>query len=193
MEVIALTGQYDPQVKALIASLVPEGFILKEIASRDEYKDLQEANYVILRILNLNEDDINNLPNLKLIQRWGVGYDKVDVKAAGRRNIPVTITPGMNSAAVSEMAVLLMLAVYRNLVGLHNNVISGKWQEGVGASSAYTIDEKIVGLIGFGNIGKKVAQKVQAFGAKVQYYDAFRLPLEEEEKLGVTYAQLKNC
>jgi lactate dehydrogenase-like 2-hydroxyacid dehydrogenase len=97
----------------------------------------------------------------------------------------------MNSAAVSEMAVLLMLAVYRSLISLHNNVIGGKWQENVVASSAYTIDEKTVGLIGFGNIGKKVARKVQAFGANVQYYDAFRLPLEEEEKLGVKYVELE--
>jgi len=190
MEVIALTGQYDPEVKALIAGMVPQGFILKEISSPDEYDILREANYIILRILSLNEEVINSLPNLKLIQRWGVGYDKVDVKAAGKRNIPVTITPGMNAAAVSEMAVLLMLSVYRNIIRLHGNVLEGKWQEDAGASSAYTIDGKTVGFIGLGNIGKQVAQKVQAFGAKVQYYDIFRQSPQEEEKLGIKYADL---
>ncbi|GMA97657.1 2-hydroxyacid dehydrogenase [Pelosinus sp. IPA-1] len=191
MEVIALTGQYDPEIKALIAGMVPQGFILKEISSVDEYDNLREVNYIILRILSLNEKTINSIPNLKLIQRWGVGYDKVDVKAAGKRNIPVAITPGMNAAAVSEMAVLLMLAVYRNLIRLHNNVLDGKWQEDAGASSAYTIDGKTVGLIGLGNIGKEVAQKVKAFGAEVQYYDAFKQSPEEEEKLGIKYVVLE--
>lgn len=119
MEVIALTGTYDPEIKSLIQKMVPdEGFVIKEITSASQYDELIDANYIILRILSLNEEVINSLPNLKLIQRWGAGYDKVDVRAAGKRNIPVAITPGMNSAAVSEMALLLMLAVYRKLIQL---------------------------------------------------------------------------
>lgn len=190
MEVIALTGEYDDEVKKLIAKMVPPGFTLKEISSVDQYDNLREANYIILRIFKLNAEVINSIPNLKLIQRWGVGYEKVDIKAAGKRNIPVAITPGMNAAAVSEMAVLLMLAVYRKLITLHNNVVEGKWQVPGIASSSYTIDDKRVGLIGLGSIGRKVAEKVQSFGATVQYYDVFRRPLEEETALGIEYVEL---
>jgi D-3-phosphoglycerate dehydrogenase len=191
MEIIALTGTYDPEIKEMLSQMVPSGFMLKEITSADQYDELHDANYIILRILSLNEKVINSLPNLKLIQRWGAGYDKVDVKAAGKRNIPVAVTPGMNAPAVSEMAVLLMLAVYRNLIQLHNNVLDGKWQVGGIASISYTIDGKTVGLIGMGNIGKRVTKEVQAFGGTVQYYDVFRLLPEEEEKLGIQYVELE--
>lgn len=191
MEIIALTGQYDSEIKALISKMVPSGFKLKEISAASQYDQLHDANYIILRILSLNEEVINSLPNLKLIQRWGVGYDKVDIKAAGKNNIPVAITPGMNASSVSEMAVLLMLAVYRKLICLHNNVLEGRWQQGGLGSTSYTIDGKIVGLIGLGSIGKQVAKKVMAFGATVQYYDVFRLSPEEEEKLGIQYVELE--
>lgn len=191
MEVIALTGPYDPEVKALLAKMIPEGFTLREIPAANHLENLADANYIILRTLALNAQLINSLPNLKLIQRWGVGYDKVDIQAAGNRNIPVAITSGMNAGAVSEMAVLLMLAVYRNLIRLHNNVLDGKWQEEGIASASYTIEGKTVGLIGLGSIGKQVARKVQAFGASVQYYDVFRLSPSEEEKQAVKYAGLE--
>lgn len=191
MDVIALMGPYDPEVKNFIESIVPKGFVIKEIPSTSELDNLSDANYVILRVLSLNEQLIHSMPNLKLIQRWGVGYEKVDIKAAGARNIPVAITPGMNAASVSEMAVLLMLAVYRKLIQLHNNVVEGKWQQEGITSTSYTIDGKTVGLIGFGSIGKLVTQKVKAFGAEVQYYDVFRLSAEEEKKWGVKYVDLE--
>lgn len=190
MEVIALTGTYDPEIKAMIAEMVPEGFKLKIVSSLEEYDQLQEANYIILRILGLNEQHINSLPNLKLIQRWGVGYEKVDVKAATKNNVAVAVTSGMNATSVSEMATLLMLSVYRQVLKLHDNVVNGKWQEGGFGSFSYTLDNKKVGLVGLGAIGKLVAKKVQAFGAEVQYYDLFRLSEADEAKLGLKYVEL---
>ncbi len=188
MEIIALTGPYDPKVKELLYKMLPPGFEIREVGSESEYSKLQEANYVILRTLKLSKQEINAIPNLKLIQRWGVGYDTVDIKAAGNKNIPVTITSGMNAVPVSEMAVLLMLAVYRNIPRLYENVIAGKWREGLKVDTLFTIEGKTVGLVGLGSIGRQVAQKVRAFGAKVQYYDAFRLSDEDEKRLGVSYA-----
>jgi phosphoglycerate dehydrogenase-like enzyme len=192
METIGLIGPYDPQIKTLLHQSIPSGFTIKEISAENQYDQLKDVSYIILRTLTLKEQVINAIPNLKLIQRWGVGYNTVDIRAAGNRNIPVAITSGMNASSVSEMAVLLMLAVYRQLPLLHNNVLQGKWrgEEGI-TSSSYVIDGKMVGLIGLGAIGKQVVRKVQAFGAAVQYYDVFRLTAEEEETLGVTYVSLE--
>jgi len=192
METIALVGPYDPEIKALFANAISNEFKLKEISAESEYDELQDVEYIILRTLSLKESVIQSLRKLKLIQRWGVGYDKVDIKAAAERNIPVAVTSGMNAPSVSELAVLHMLAVYRQLPLLYNNVLEGKWrgEEGI-ASTSYVIDGKIVGLIGLGSIGKQVAQKVTAFGATVQYYDVFRLSPEEEVKCGVTYVDLE--
>ncbi len=188
MEKIALVGPYDPEIKALLLHSIPAGFTLQEIACENEYDRLQDANYIILRTLTIREDIIHKMPGLKLIQRWGVGYDTVDIKAAGSRNIPVAITSGMNAAPVSELAVLLMLAVYRNLPRLYHNVLEGKWREGLNVGILYTIEGKTVGLVGMGSIGKLVARKVKAFGAEVQYFDAYRLSVEDEANLGVKYA-----
>jgi len=190
MEVIALVGPYDPEVKALLYKMLPGGFEIKEIASESEFIGLQEANYVILRTLKLKAQEINSIPNLKLIQRWGVGFDSVDIAAAGKRNVPVAITSGMNAAPVSELTVLLMLAVYRDLPRLYDNVLAGKWREGLNVSSLFTIEGKTVGLVGIGSVGRLVAKKVRAFGAEVKYYDVFRLSAEEETQLGVEYAEL---
>lgn len=192
METIALIGPYDPQIKALLYHSMPREFAIKEISSENQYDQLKDVHYIILRTLTLNDQVIKEIPHLKLIQRWGVGYNTVDIKAAGSRNIPVAITSGMNAPSVSEMAVLLMLAVYRQLPLLHGNVLQGKWrgEEGI-ASSSYVIDGKLVGLIGLGAIGKQVVHKVRSFGAAVQYYDAFRLAPEEEAKLDVTYVELE--
>ena len=193
METIGLVGPYDPQIRTLIHQSIPGGFSIKEVPAENRYHELQDVNYIILRTLTLRESIIQTIPELKLIQRWGVGYDTVDIEAAAKRKIPVAITSGMNASSVSEMAVLLMLSVYRKLPLLHNNVLAGKWRGESGiASTSYVIDGKTVGLVGLGSIGRLVAKKVQAFGAGVQYYDVFRLPPEEEAALGVKYSELND-
>ena len=191
METIALMGPYDMAVKQMLRELAPETFAFVEVHSEQELARLQQAQYIILRVLGTPAELIASLPKLRLIQRWGVGFDKVDIQAAGARNIPVAVTPGMNAASVSEMAVLHMLAVYRRLLTLHRNVLAGKWQQPGLASISYTICGKTAGLIGLGHIGRLVAQKVQAFGAKVQYFDSFRLPAAEEQQLGLCYVSLE--
>jgi len=192
VEIIALMGPYDQEIKALIHKSLPDGFTIKEISAESQFGDLHDVQYVILRTFSMKEHTINSMPMLRLIQRWGVGHDKVDIKAAGIRNIPVAITSGMNAPSVSEMALLLMLAVYRQLPRLYKNVVTGKWRGEAGiASTSYVIDGKVVGIIGFGAIGKQVAEKVKAFGAKAQYYDIVRQASSEEQKWDVQYAELK--
>lgn len=189
METIALVGPIDIEAKAMISEITPSGFIIKEVHTEKEYSELYDANYIILRTLRLDAKVINSIPNLKLIQRWGVGYDTVDIEAAGKRNVPVAITAGVNAGPVSELAVLLMLAVYRNLIHLHNNVCQGKWRENIFRS--YLINNKLVGFIGMGSIGKQVVPKVKGFGAKVQYYDVHRLSQNEEKEMGISYVEFE--
>lgn len=192
MEKIALIGPYDGKIKEMLKNQAMEKFSIFEIGSEAEYDRLQDADYIILRTLTMRESMIRKYPQLKLIQRWGAGFDTVDIEAAAEEGIPVAVTSGMNAPSVSEMAILLMLAVYRKLPLLSENVMSGKWRGGEGiASSSYVIDGKTVGLMGLGAIGKMVAQKVQAFGATVQYYDLYRLSPEEEKSLNVRYVSQK--
>ena len=190
MEKVLVIGPFNESMKKALADAFDDRFSLEYITSREEYGRIADADYIILRTLNLNAEDIAAMNKVKLIQRWGVGFDSVDIQAAGEKNIPVAVTFGINSTPVAEMAMALTLAVYRNLVPMTTGIQDGKWEREVYSKTSYTINGKTVGVIGIGNIGRKVAALFQAFGATVLYYDLFRLSPEREEELGLTYYDL---
>lgn len=190
MEKVLVIGPFNESMKKALADAFDDRFSLEYITSREEYDRIEEADYIILRTLNLNAEDIASMNKVKLIQRWGVGFDSVDIQAAGEKNIPVAVTYGINSTPVAEMAMALTLAVYRNVVPMTVGIQEGKWEREAYSKTSYTINGKTVGVIGIGNIGRKVAALFQAFGATVLYYDLFRLSPEREEELGLTYYDL---
>jgi phosphoglycerate dehydrogenase-like enzyme len=190
MEKIALVGPYGADVQALLEKRLNGVMSVEMIGSENEFNRLDDIEYVILRVLAMRRPTIEAMPRLRLIQRWGVGFDKVDIAAAGERGIPVAIAPGANSTPVSELALLLMLALYRNLVKLHGGMTQGRWEKEKFIDNSFMIKGKTVGLVGCGAIGQQVAKKVQAFGAAVVYYDAFRLPETTELELGLSYREL---
>lgn len=190
MEKIALVGPYGANVRSMFEIRLKGTMSVKTVASENEFDRLADVEYVILRALAMNRATIEAMPRLKLIQRWGVGFDKVDIAAAGERGIPVAIAPGANSAPVSELVLLLMLALYRNLVKLHNGMVQGRWEKEKFIDNSFMIKGKTVGLIGCGAIGREVAKKVRAFGAEVVYYDVLRLSETMEQELGLTYCEL---
>lgn len=116
----------------------------------------------------VNEELINKLPDLELIARAGVGLDNIDVAYANYKNIPVINAPGSNANTVAEHTIALMLMLQRNLYQALNDVKSGNWA----ARNTFKSDEifgKTLGIVGFGNIGSKVAKIAEAFGMKVIY------------------------
>ncbi len=190
MEKIALVGTYGADVRPMLEMRLKGAMGVETVANESEFDRLADVEYVILRVLAMKRATIEAMPRLKLIQRWGVGFDKVDIAAAGERGVPVVIAPGANATPVSELALLLMLALYRNLVKLHNGMVQGRWEKEKFIDNSFMIKGKTVGLIGCGAIGRQVAKKVRAFGAEVVYYDAFRLPETTEQELGLTYREL---
>ena len=189
MEKILVLGPFNTTMRRALQRWIPADRFLLEFAEEIQPEQLAEADYIILRTLRLDAAEIAELNHAKLIQRWGAGYDTVDIEAAGKKGIQVAITAGMNAVPVSEMAVALMLAVYRNLASTTRDVLSGGWDREQFSKQSYTIHGKTVGIYGIGNIGKKVAALVRAFGAEVLYYDPFRLTPEQEAKLGIAYVQ----
>ena len=101
--------------------------------------------------------------------------------------------PGRNAYAVSELAVLLMLAVGRCLLCHSLELRKGVWSREIFTSQSRSLNHKVVGLVGGGNIGRQVARKVQAFGARVQYYDPFRLKPEMEKNSTWNMWTMKPC
>jgi phosphoglycerate dehydrogenase-like enzyme len=190
METIALVGPYGADVRPLVEKKIGGRMRVKSVPAETDFPELSDVEYIILRVLRMNAASIATMPRLKLIQRWGVGFEKVDIEAAGKRAVPVAVAPGGNATPVSELAVLLMLAVYRNIIPLHEGICSGKWEKEKYIDNSFVIRGKTVGLVGCGSIGVQVAQKVQAFGAEVIYYDVRRLAPEEEARRGLRYVEL---
>ncbi len=131
-------------------------------------------------------------PKLKLVQLLSAGYDHVDVEAARKAGVPVANNGGANAIAVAEHTILLMLAVLKRLVRLHNDVVAGKWRAAETRDARiYEVAGKTLGIVGLGNIGRKVARRAAAFDMRVRYYDIARLTEDQEDAVGVRFVLLE--
>jgi len=190
---VVLAGKYPENTYSKIkASLNSNVFEVTEISDEGEYNKMTDAEIIILRIFKAPKEIIEKNKNLKMIMRWGAGFDSVDIEAAGKRGILVTTTPGANAGAVSELAVTLMLNIGRKLLCHEESLKKGIWSKTDFTNTSYTLAGKTIGIIGAGNIGRQVAQKVQAFGAITQYYDPYQLSPEMEKIYALKYAELED-
>jgi D-3-phosphoglycerate dehydrogenase len=110
-----------------------------------------------------------SLPRLKVVAKYGIGLDKVDVTSATELKIPVTFCPGVNHTTVAEHTFGLLLAIYRDIVEQACDVRDGKWKRLTG----HELMGKTIGIAGLGRIGKEVATRARAFGMEVLGYDVY--------------------
>ena len=106
-------------------------------------------------------------PSLKVISRYGAGYDRIDIKACGRKGIIVTNTPGANAQSVAELAFGLMLAVARRIAVADRDTREGGWPRITGVE----LYRKKLGIVGLGAIGKGVAMRAKGFSMEILAYD----------------------
>ncbi len=179
-----------PETAEVILSRLPAGFALRTVA---DYSDeaakevLRDADFILVATHPLPAHLIAAAPRLRLIQHQGVGYDKTDVAAARAAGVPVALCPEGTTIGVAEHTLLLILAVYRQLLRADASLRAGQWlQFGLRAGS-YELAGKNLGLLGLGRIGRAVAQRARAFEAAVSYYDPVRPAPAEEQALGVVY------
>lgn len=110
-----------------------------------------------------------SLPRLRVVAKYGIGLDKVDVAAATEFKLPVTFCPGVNHTTVAEHTFGLLLALYRQIVEQDNAVHEGKWKRLTG----HELMGKTIGIAGLGRIGKEVATRARAFGMNVLGYGVY--------------------
>lgn len=123
---------------------------------------------VISRTVTLSRKAIRSCQTLKVISKHGVGVSNIDVEAASERGIPVFVTPGANAQSVAEMALGLLLAAARKISWMDGELRSGRWSR---AQDGIELCGKTLGLVGFGQIGQKLARACLALGMKVQAFD----------------------
>jgi D-3-phosphoglycerate dehydrogenase len=147
---------------ALLDSIGAE--IVRERGPLSEAKMLQIAGDFDAFLCG--DDDITqaviekSLPKLKIIAKYGIGVDKIDVKYATEKKIPVSFCPGVNHTTVAEHVFMLILALNKNLMEQANATAAGGWKRITG----HEILGKTIGIIGLGRIGREVAVRANAFG-----------------------------
>ncbi len=179
MKRIALTGPYNESTRAALHAAVPDGFEMFDVPTVNDYVLLKDADYIINRTIKIDKADIEGTP-VKHIQKWGAGYDRIDARGIAELNVSVAVCNGINAQPVAEMAVLHMLALYRNFIAINSRLRCHEWAKDQYSNRAYIISGKTVGIVGFGNIGSKVARIVKGFGANVVYNDLHLCPAAAE-------------
>ena len=136
----------------------------------DELREpLAEAEGWIAGTGDITEAHFEASPKLKIIARYGVGTDAVDVDAASKRRVVVTNTPGANSNAVADLAIGLMLEGLRHISTGNANLRGGNWTVLPGQE----LGSVAVGIIGFGRIGQAVAKRLSGFGSNILAHDPY--------------------
>ena len=107
---------------------------------------------------------------LKVLSKYGVGLDRIDLEAAKEFGVAVTNVPGINQVSVSEHVLALLFTFSKNIHLQYNSVQTGSWKRGIGSE----IQGKTLGIIGLGAVGKELAKKASSLGMKVMAYDIFK-------------------
>tara|TARA_B100001057_G_C22779312_1_gene922981 strand:- start:623 stop:1546 length:924 start_codon:yes stop_codon:yes gene_type:complete len=131
-------------------------------------------NYEGLIVRNKTQVDSNVLKNakkLKFIGRLGVGLDNIDIEFCKNKNIHVQPATGMNADSVAEYVVSSSMSLIKKIPMFHNGTIKGEWPRTIIMSTE--INQKFLGIIGFGTIGKKVAEYCGKNGLKILAYDPY--------------------
>lgn len=165
------------ETAALLTQYAPPDFIVTVYPAQmsDEAKlpIVQNADFLILFPGFLSEPVLRAAHKVKLIQLVSVGFDRMDLKLCRSLGIPVANNGGTNALDVTEHTVALILAFYRRLIEMNSNVRTGQWSGIDSGATTYCINGKAVGIVGFGQIGQRVARLLGAFGARILYYDPY--------------------
>jgi phosphoglycerate dehydrogenase-like enzyme len=168
-KVIVAMGPVDELIGARLA---PFGALVSASSDDEVRALLPEAIGLIARATStVDRSVLDAAPNLRVVGRTGVGVDRVDLPAASARGIPVVVTPHAGTRAVAEGTLALTLHLLKRLGRFTELVRDGRWAERDGAT---------VGLVGYGRIGRRVAELARCFGARVVVTDPYLDPATEE-------------
>ena len=168
-------------------------FTFKHVIEEDDIIDAcRGINFLFLPAAfpRITAAVLSNIPSVRMIQSAGTGYDKVDTESAARCNLPVANSPGANITTVAEFTVAMIIALQRRMLIADREIKTGNYipiREELFSGGLKEFSDLHLGLVGFGAIGRKVAQIAALLGARISYFDVFRADSAHEEQLQVTY------
>ncbi len=150
----------------------------------NQYEQLARTDAIIGQKINLSDTQYEAARKLQIIQTLSAGFDHIDLAKAKKRNVYVANNNGANAESVAEHVLMLILALYRQLLFHHNSVTKGSWT--CLKYQNHGLSGKTLGIFGLGNTGKALARRASAFDVKIKYFDIVRQTAEENE-LGVEF------
>jgi D-3-phosphoglycerate dehydrogenase / 2-oxoglutarate reductase len=183
---IAVTDSPFPSLDPAVAALKridPELRMAKSASAEDILAVAHDADAVLVTYAKLSGELLKEFTRCKVIGRFGLGVDNIDIAAAARLGITVTYVPDYCLHEVSDHAMALLLALARKIPFSNRLVQSGRW-EVPPIVPLRRLEGQVLGLIGFGNIPRAIAPKAKAFGLTVIAHDPY-VPATVMEQLGV--------
>jgi len=130
-------------------------------------KFLQGVTHAITALEIIDNDVLSKLPELKVISKYGVGLDMINMQAMQNHNVKLGWTGGVNRRSVSELVISFAIALLRHVPASHREVLSGTWRQHVGGH----LSGRTVGIIGCGHVGKDLVKMLQPFGCPILVND----------------------
>lgn len=176
---------------------LPDAKITTEHFDKDELiEKVKDFDILVVRsATKVTRDIIKAGSKLKIIGRAGMGLDNIDLEAAKEKGIEVLNTPGQNSLSVAELVVGMILSLNRHIARGTKGLSEGKWEKK--QLKGIELTDKTLGIVGFGNIGKYLANLVSGFNVNVKVFDVFDLDEETKKEFNIEQVSfdelLKTC
>jgi len=173
------TGPTAPWLAASLRAVYDVQVLPEDPADRRRVLDQHGGRIDVLAVSGramVDDSLLAELPRLGLIANLGVGFDNIDVGAAGRRGVLVTNTPDVLTEAVAELTVGLLIATVRALVAADRYARAGRWATDGPMPLTGQLSGSTVGILGLGRIGRAVAARLEPFGCTISYHN--RRPVE---------------
>ena len=175
-QVVVTWPDYDAEGDQMGLALAREGLDVRlapKLGARSALEVRALVQNAVAAIVSTDPFDagvLANSPALRVIARVGVGLDSIDLDAATAHGVAVTVTPGVNEATVADHTIALMLAALRRICEQDAAVRNGEWNR-TGEHAAWLLSGGTVGLVGFGHIGRIVAERLRGFDVRVLVTD----------------------
>ena len=185
---ISIIDPFYPSIIDVIRRSLPQGWTLSvaaEPTAEARAAVAREADVIFVMATPLPAELLRAAPKLRFVQKLGIGVDRIDTDYCRENGIPVARLQGGNAIPVAEHTLMLILSSYRHLPMLDRETRAGQWDKEKVRAINRQICGKTVGIVGFGAIGRRLAQLLAGFEATVVYFDPQPAPADVEKELGV--------
>lgn len=165
----------------------------RHLTKKELIRKIKNVDGLLPLLTDIIDDEVMNAaPRLKIISNHAVGYDNIDVKAATKRGIMVTNTPGILTDTTADLTFVLLMAVARRIVEADKFTREGKYKEWLPMLMlGRDVHRSVLGIVGFGGVGRAVAKRAKGFDMKILYHDVKRASEDIEKELKAEFVSLE--